>query len=86
VAALTSNLSAELEAFAAPLVATGEFSDTADVLHAAMTALLRKRLTEEDENRLLEALAEEGEVSGDAEGDVIGRVCDKIGLRRPDGF
>ncbi|MGA7157238.1 MAG: hypothetical protein WBY53_10340 [Acidobacteriaceae bacterium] len=86
MASPTTNLSAEFEAFAAPLVASGEFPSTADVLHAAMTALRRERMSEEEENRILEALAEEGEASGLAEGDVIGRICEKHGLRRPAGF
>jgi hypothetical protein len=51
-----------------------------------MDALRRETLTEDEENSLLETLAEEGEASGDAEGDVIGRLSEKYGLRRPAGI
>ena len=79
-------LLAELEEFAAPLVDSGRYANTTEVLHAAMDALRRETLTEEQENSILEALAEEGEASGIAEGDVIGRICEKHGLRRPAGI
>jgi len=76
-------LLAELDEFAAPLVDSGRYANTAEVLHAAMDALRRATLTQDEEDAVLEILAEEGEASGEAEGDVIGRICEKHGLRRP---
>lgn len=82
----TTDLTAELNSFAAPLIEQGLYGNTAEVLHAAMDALRREMLTEEQENAILEKLAEEGEASGLAEGDVIGRICDKYSLKRPTGI
>lgn len=70
-------LIAELEAFAAPYLSAREFASTADVLHAALAALQREK---DAEDRILTELADEGEASGIAEGDVIGRVRLKHGL------
>ena len=83
MATQSTPLSAEFDEFAAPLVDSGRYANTAEVLHAAMDALRRETLTEEQENLILEALAEEGEASGIAEGDVIGRICEEHRLRRP---
>lgn len=82
----TRDLDAELNSFAAPLIEKGLYGNTADVLHAAMDALRREMLTEDQENAILEKLAQEGEASGEAEGDVIGRICQKYGLKRPAGI
>lgn len=82
----TTDLAAELNTFAAPLIEQGLYGNAADVLHAAMDALRREMRTEEQENAILEKLAEEGEASGIAEGDVIGRICDELGLQRPSGI
>jgi len=79
-------LPAEFEEFAAHFVESGRYPNSTEVLHAAMDALRRETLTEEQEDSILEALAEEGEASGIAEGDVIGRICEKHGLRRPVGI
>lgn len=81
-----TDLAAELNSFAAPLIEQGLYGDTAEVLHAAMDALRRDMLTEEQENAILEKLAEEAEASGTAEGDVIGQICENLGLRRPSGI
>ncbi|HZQ45227.1 MAG TPA: type II toxin-antitoxin system ParD family antitoxin [Acidobacteriaceae bacterium] len=82
----TTDLTTELNSFAAPLIEQGRYENTAEVLHAAMDALRREMLTEEQENAILQKLAEEGEASGIAEGDVIGRICEKYGLKRPNGI
>ncbi len=76
----------EFEEFAAPLIARGRYPNSTEVLHAAMDALRRETLTEDEEDALLEAFAEEGEASGIAEGDVIGRICETLRLRRPSGI
>lgn len=81
MAASAHDLSAEIETFAAPLVASGKFSSTEDVLHAAMDALRREALAEERENALLEQLAEEGEASGELRGDAFAIVRQKYGLK-----
>ena len=83
MATQTTSLATEFDEFAAPLVASGRFANTTEVLHAAMDALRRATLTQDEEDAILEILAEEGEASGEAEGDVIGRICEKHGLRRP---
>jgi putative addiction module CopG family antidote len=82
----TTDLTTELNSFAAPLIEQGLYGNAADVLHAAMDALRREMLTEEQENAILEKLAEEGEASGLAEGDVIGRICEDFGFQRPRGI
>jgi len=76
----------EFEDIAAPLIESGRYANTSEVIQAAMDALRRQTLTEAEEDKILEALAEEGEASGEAEGDVIGRICEKHGLRRPAGI
>ena len=73
-------LLAELDEFAAPLVDSGRYANTAEVLHAAMEALRREQAEEDVWTPELIALAEEGEASGEAEGDVIGRLRAKFGL------
>jgi antitoxin ParD1/3/4 len=78
----TVEVTPEFSQFASQLVAEGRYASTSDVLQAAMEALHR----EDEENRILEKLAEEGEASGIAEGDVIGRICEEVGLRRPSGI
>ena len=77
------HLLAELDEFAAPLVASGRYANAKEVLHAAMDALLRAEVSEEAYDRACEEAAEEGEASGLAEGDVIGRIRAKYGLRTP---
>ena len=86
MAAQSIPLSTEFDEFAAPLVASGRYANPTEVLHAAMDALRRETMTEAEEDAILEVLAEEGEASGEAEGDVIGRLCEKFGLRRPAGI
>jgi putative addiction module CopG family antidote len=86
VATETHTLASQFEAFAAPFVQSGRYASAKEVLCAAMDALRRETLTQEQENAILEALAEEGEASGIAEGDVIGRICEKYGFGRPAGI
>lgn len=82
----TPDLTNEFNQFAASLIESGRYANAHEVLHAAMDALRRENMTEEEENAILESLAEEGEASGEAEGDVIGRLCEKHGLKRPAGI
>jgi len=77
------NLSAEFDEFAAPLIESGRYANTTEVLHAAMDALRRENMTQEEEDRILEALAEEGEASGIAEGDVMAQLREEFGLPTP---
>jgi len=76
-------LSAEFDEFAAPLVASGRYANAAEVLHAAMDALLRAEVDEEAYNQACVRAAEEGEASGIAEGDVIARLRAKHGFSTP---
>jgi putative addiction module CopG family antidote len=80
----TTDLTTELKCFAEPLIEQGLYGNAAEVLHAAMNALRREILTEEQENAILEKLAEEGEASGEAEGDVIAEIREKYGWDRPE--
>ena len=73
-------LLAELDEFAAPFVDSGRYASTTEVLHAAMEALLREQAEQDVWTPELIALAEEGEASGDAEGDVIERLRAKFDL------
>lgn len=75
----TIEVTAEDRDFASRLVADGQFSTPEEVLHAAMNALRR----EHEENRILEALAEEGEASGVYEGDVFAEIRSKYGWEKP---
>jgi len=77
------HLPTEFDEFAAPLVASGRYANATEVLHAAMDALLRAEVSEEAYNQACLEAAEEGEASGLAEGDVIGRIRTKYGLRTP---
>jgi len=70
----------ELDEFAAPFVDSGLYANSTEVLHAAMDALRREQAEEDVWTPELIALAEEGEASGEAEGDVIGRLRAKFGL------
>jgi antitoxin ParD1/3/4 len=74
-------LLAELDQFAAPLVASGRYANAAEVLHAAMDALRRAEVDEEAYNQACVRAAEEGEASGLAEGDIFERVRAKYGLK-----
>ena len=77
------SLSAEFDEFAAPLIASGHYANTAEVLHAAMNALLRAESDEEAYNQACVRAAEEGEASGIAEGDVMARLRAEFGLHTP---
>ena len=48
-----------------------------------MNALRREILSEEQENAILEKLAEEGQASGEAEGDVMAEMRAKYGWNKP---
>jgi len=76
----TMTLASEIESFATPRVASGRYANTADVVHAAMDALRLSEAGEEAINDALLALAEEGEASGDAEGDIFATILAKYGL------
>jgi putative addiction module CopG family antidote len=73
-------LSAEFDEFAAPLVASGRYADTAEVLRAAMDALRRAEVDDEAYNEACVRAAEEGEASGIAEGNVMARLREEFGL------
>lgn len=69
----------EFSEFVSQLVAEGRYASTGEVFHAAMEALQR----EEHENRMLEKLAEEGEASGIAEGDIFTEIRTKYDWPAP---
>jgi putative addiction module CopG family antidote len=71
---------AEFEEFAAPYVQSGRYANATEVLHAAMTAFVR---TEDEDAYNLACLraAEEGEASGEAEGDIFERIRAKYGWK-----
>ena len=79
---LTVEVSAEDSSFASQLIAEGQYSSPGEVLHAAMDALRR----EQQENHILETLAEEGEASGIYEGDVFAEIRAKYGWTKPAQF
>jgi len=83
MATQTLSLATEFEEFATPFIESGRYANAKEVLHAAMSALLRAEVSEEAYDRACEEAAEEGEASGLAEGDVIGRIRAKYGLRAP---
>jgi len=69
---------AELHAFAAPYLSSREYADITEVLHAALAALRREK---QAEDRICTALAEEGEASGLAEGDIFETIRLKYGWK-----
>jgi Arc/MetJ-type ribon-helix-helix transcriptional regulator len=69
---------AELQAFAAPYLSSREYADITEVLHAALAALRREKNAED---RICEALAEEGEASGLYEGDPFERIRARYGWK-----
>ena len=83
MAAQGTQLSAEFDEFAAPFVASGRYANSAEVLHAAMNALLHAERDEEAYNQACVRAAEEGEASGIAEGDVMARLRAKHGFSTP---
>jgi putative addiction module CopG family antidote len=83
MATQSTHLSAEFDEFAAPFIASGRYANAAEVLHAAMDALLRAEADEHAYNQACVQAAEEGEASGIAEGDVIARLRAKHGFSTP---
>ena len=81
MAAETHTPTCELEAFAAPFIQSGRYANTNEVLRAAMDALRRETLTDEQENSILEALADEAEASGLADGDIFEKIRSKYGWK-----
>lgn len=79
----TTDLTAELNAFAAPYIESGRFQSTADVMRAAMDAFRLSQVDEQALNRALLELAEEGEATGEVEGDIFEIVRAKYGLGSP---
>jgi Arc/MetJ-type ribon-helix-helix transcriptional regulator len=72
----------EIEAITAPLIASGKFANTNEVVHAAIDALLLQ-LDGQAYDEFCERAAEEGEASGIAEGDVIAQLRAKHGFGAP---
>jgi putative addiction module CopG family antidote len=75
------HLGEEFQTFAAPYVESGRFHNAEDVMHAAMDAFRLSQFDEEALNKVFLELAEEGEASGDAEGDIFQTIRAKYGLR-----
>jgi Arc/MetJ-type ribon-helix-helix transcriptional regulator len=83
MATQSTPLLAEFDEYAAPFIASGRYANAAEVLHAAMDALLRAEVDEQAYNEACVRAAEEGEASGIAEGDVIARLRAKHGFSAP---
>lgn len=75
-----SELGEEFLHFAAPFVDSGRFHDPEEVMRAAMDALRLTQVDEDALNSVLFELAQEGEASGEAEGDIFEAVRAKYGL------
>ena len=81
MAAQALTLADEIQELSAPLVASGRYASAKEVLHAAMDALVRTEVGEDAYNKACIELAEEGEASGLAEGDIFERVRAKYGWK-----
>lgn len=80
MASSSTDLSTELESLAAPYIASGEFTNVTEVLHAAIDAL-REELRQKAYDAACLRAAEEGEASGIAEGDPFELIRQELGLR-----
>jgi Arc/MetJ-type ribon-helix-helix transcriptional regulator len=76
----TASFPSEIEALTAPLIASGKFANTNEVVHAAIDAL-HKQLDEQAYDEACIRAAEEGEASGLAEGDIFETVRAELGLK-----
>jgi Arc/MetJ-type ribon-helix-helix transcriptional regulator len=76
----TASLASEIEALTAPLIASGKFANTSEVVRAAIDAL-QKQLDEQAYDEACVRAAEEGEASGPIEGDIFEMVRAKYGLK-----
>jgi Arc/MetJ-type ribon-helix-helix transcriptional regulator len=76
----TASLASEIEALTAPLIASGKFANTSEVVRAAIDAL-QKQLDEQAYDEACVRAAEEGEASGLIEGDIFEMVRAKYGLK-----
>lgn len=80
MATATAAYPSEIEALTAPLIASGKYANTSEVVHAAMDAL-RKQLDEQAYDDACIRAAEEGEASGLIDGDIFEMVRAKYGLK-----
>ncbi len=84
MATQTASFPSEIEALTAPLVDSGQYASTSEVVHAAINALLLQ-LDAQAYDEFCERAAEEGEASGIAEGDVIAQLRARHGFGMPVG-
>jgi Arc/MetJ-type ribon-helix-helix transcriptional regulator len=76
----TASFPSEIEALTAPLVASGKFANTSEVVRAAIEAL-HKQLDEQAYDEACVRAAEEGEASGLYDGDPFERIRAKYGWK-----
>ncbi len=76
----SASLASEIEALTAPLIASGKFANTSEVVRAAIDAL-RKQLEERTYDEACVQAAEEGEASGLYDGDIFEQVLSELRLK-----
>jgi antitoxin ParD1/3/4 len=74
------NLTDELERFVATRIETGRYDNASEVVRAALRTLEREEQEYEAKIALLRAAIDEGDASGIAKGDVVGRIRKKLNL------
>lgn len=75
------NLTPQMDKFVATRIRTGKYANASEVLRAGLRALERSEREDQMKLEALKAALQAGEVSGIAEGDVIGEVRDRIRRR-----
>jgi len=74
------NLTDELDRFVATRIETGRYDNASEVVRAALRTLEREEQEYEAKIALLRAAIDEGDASGIAKGDVVGRIRKKLNL------
>ena len=74
------NLTDELDRFVASRIENGRYDNASEVVRAALRTLEREEQEYETKLALLRKATDEGDASGIARGDVIGRIRKKLKL------
>ena len=77
------NLTDELDRFVLAKVESGRYENASEVVRAALRTLEREEQHYEAKLTALRAAVDEGDASGIAEGNVFGRVREKLALPTP---
>ena len=77
------NLTDELDRFVLTKVESGRYENASEVVRAALRSLEREERIYEAKLTALRAAVDEGDASGIAEGNVFGRVREKLALPTP---